>query len=804
MFLKKYSCALLIIVCFLIAGDGVAQHDSTKDTLKVAVLPEVTVSAKIYTGDQNAQKISRKDLELLQSNTLGETLSHIVGIHNSYFGPNAGAPVIRSLSGNRVKMLSNGLSLNDLSGISPSLNVVTDMDNLLGIDVYKSGGSILYGGKAIGGAVNLRDNTIPTSRFPKKIAGSVAAEGSTNNGYKQSFDLNGNMGKKWAWHLGGMSRWNGDVRIPGNTKAPIAYDPKIDHLTETMAQVNVDRETVRNLSLYPYISQFVIDNMGNPAWDLGEADLYTFQETSVIDGKTVQNPRNEKYVPGQDPKTPLYTTTVKGISDYAPVTRGMMPNSHSKSLSANLGASYVVKNFYAGFGYRGSYGYYGIPGFALLRLPGHTHSHGDGSSHTVAGKMIYLPINTKSYTNSFIIESGLRSPMAGISSLKFNYMLQLTDDRELTGNYRANRFVTNRHVVRVEAEQKQLKFLKGLSGLDLSATNMNGSGEHRYLPDNRSRDYGVFTLQRLEVKQLNMELGYRHDIAERRATRGGGYTPSRGLAGGNLSPGSFHLNHFNGALQWDAFKIGYLKASFSHAERAPDVNELYAGNNHYAIMIEENGDDKLNKETSRNIELGAGINYRGIRASINRYQTNFKDYMYLAHTGISRSGGFLVKEWRQSDTRITGWEAELAYKSAIKKSGFWELSSYFDLVKNTNTSEDRMRQWVEGDYMPNMPTSRYGAAAKAGYGKMEVNILFDRYLEQRYLGKNINPEPPMPAYSLLAARVTYKCNIKGLGFEYYVGGNNLLNVEARPQNSFLKYLAPLPGRNIALGIKTRI
>lgn len=163
-----------------------------------------------------------------------------------------------------------------------------------------------------------------------------------------------------------------------------------------------------------------------------------------------------------------------------------------------------------------------------------------------------------------------------------------------------------------------------------------------------------------------------------------------------------------------------------------------------------------------------------------------------------------MKEWRQSDTRITGWEAELAYTSAIGKDGAWELSSYFDLVKNTNTSEDRMRQWAEGDYMPNMPTSRYGAAARIGYKKIEVNVLFDRYLEQRYLGKNINPEPPMPAYSLLGARVSYKCNIKGLGFEYYVGGNNLMNVEARPQNSFLKYLAPLPGRNIALGIKTRI
>jgi iron complex outermembrane receptor protein len=173
--------------------------------------------------------------------------------------------------------------------------------------------------------------------------------------------------------------------------------------------------------------------------------------------------------------------------------------------------------------------------------------------------------------------------------------------------------------------------------------------------------------------------------------------------------------------------------------------------------------------------------------------------MYLAHTGISRAGGFLVKEWRQSDTKITGWEAELAYKHQG-----WELSSYFDLVKNSNTSKDPMRQWAEGDYMPNMPTSRWGAAAKASWWKMEGNLLFDHYLQQRYLGKNINPEPPMPAYSMLGARLVLKSKIKQVGMEYYMSGSNLLNVTARPQQSYLKYLAPLPGRSIGLGLKAVI
>lgn len=62
----------------------------------------------------------------------------------------------------------------------------------------------------------------------------------------------------------------------------------------------------------------------------------------------------------------------------------------------------------------------------------------------------------------------------------------------------------------------------------------------------------------------------------------------------------------------------------------------------------------------------------------------------------------------------------------------------------------------------------------------------------------------MPSYSLLAAQVGYSFKIREYVFTYYLSGHNLLNVEARPQDSLLKYLAPLPGRNISLGIKIQL
>jgi iron complex outermembrane receptor protein len=63
----------------------------------------------------------------------------------------------------------------------------------------------------------------------------------------------------------------------------------------------------------------------------------------------------------------------------------------------------------------------------------------------------------------------------------------------------------------------------------------------------------------------------------------------------------------------------------------------------------------------------------------------------------------------------------------------------------------------------------------------------------------------MFAFSLLNVRISYKDDSLGIGnLEYYITGNNLLNSEARLQNSQLKFLSPLPGINISAGIKITI
>ncbi|WP_312510352.1 TonB-dependent receptor [Chryseobacterium culicis] len=744
--------------------------------------------------------ISRKKLDFIQSNTLGETLSKIPGIQNSGYGPHSGAPVIRSLSGNRVKILENGTSVNDLSGISPDFNTDIEMNNVQSITLYKNSASVLYGGKAIGGAIDIETDYIAKQVPDKRINFKGLLEGGTNSGQRQAFSAKGTIAKNWVWTVGAGNQKQEMIRIPGQSKDSRCYDPDMvgfNSILQSLCQVEVDSRRVLNKSLFPYISQFAKDHMIE--YELSEDDLYTFSPTyyNPADGKNYPNPKNDLYIPGQDPSKDRYKSEVNGIRDYVATKDGIIPNSHSESNSFYAGTSYIGKSFYAGGAYQNSYSYFGVPGYAIAKLPKHTHGNPQQ-------KIEYLPVNIRSLSHKAMLESGYRFSNFPISSIKLNYMGVFSKNAELLDRYRANQFEVNQHNGRLEITQQKLKFLTGTTGLEVQYRAMDGTGGQRYLPNNISREIGIFTMQHLDFTFIQLDLGYRNDHVQRRAEADPQYTRSRGLSGGKLTDRDFTLHQFHSAAQWNIFKKGYLKVQYSHSERAPEVNELYSGNNHFAILTEENGDDRLDKESANTVEIGGGLNLKNLRLSANVYHTFYKNYIYLAHTGLSREV-FLVKEWRSDDTEINGMEAEAAYKADLGKAGKWEIGGYYDLVRNISVADSSIRKWSDGDYMPNMPTSRFGFSLEGNIQHFSLNVSLDHYLQQKYLGKNINQELPMPAFSLLNIRLAYKDSSLGFGnLEYYITGNNLLNSEARLQNSQLKFLSPLPGITISAGVRISI
>ena len=148
----------------LTLGNAWAQTAHTDDVHR---LDEVTITARNLEGGGllvPAQQLSGAALTQRQGSTLGETLDNLPGIANSSFGPNVGRPIIRGMEGDRIRILQNSGANMDVSGLSNDHAVPIDPLTTERIEVLRGPATLLYGGSAIGGVVNVIDNRIARER----------------------------------------------------------------------------------------------------------------------------------------------------------------------------------------------------------------------------------------------------------------------------------------------------------------------------------------------------------------------------------------------------------------------------------------------------------------------------------------------------------------------------------------------------------------------------------------------------------------------------------------------------------------
>lgn len=119
-----------------------------------------------------------ENLRMRQANTLGDTLSKEVGVHSSFHGGVASTPIIRGLDGPRVLITKNGLDAGDASRVGPDHAVSTETSTSKRIEVLRGPATLFYGSGAIGGVVNIVDESIPKST---ETTGEWLTEYNSNN-----------------------------------------------------------------------------------------------------------------------------------------------------------------------------------------------------------------------------------------------------------------------------------------------------------------------------------------------------------------------------------------------------------------------------------------------------------------------------------------------------------------------------------------------------------------------------------------------------------------------------------------------
>ncbi|MBD3385980.1 TonB-dependent receptor [candidate division KSB1 bacterium] len=103
---------------------------------------------------QDISSISGREKIRLQSTSLGKTIESIPGIYNMSAGSVAGKPIIRGQTGERIRILSDGVAQEyQQYGERHAPNI--DPYNAERVEIIKGAASLLYGSDALGGAINL-------------------------------------------------------------------------------------------------------------------------------------------------------------------------------------------------------------------------------------------------------------------------------------------------------------------------------------------------------------------------------------------------------------------------------------------------------------------------------------------------------------------------------------------------------------------------------------------------------------------------------------------------------------------------
>ncbi len=138
--------------------------------------------------------VTSEDLERHKVTSVSEALQSLPGVYMSQVAE--GGIMMRGFNSTDILVMVNGQPINSSwSGVVDWNQIpVQSIDR---IEVVRGAGSSLYGGKAVGGTINIITKE-PLERFSGTIAASVGSHGT----YKESVQVQGKLDKHWSIGLG--------------------------------------------------------------------------------------------------------------------------------------------------------------------------------------------------------------------------------------------------------------------------------------------------------------------------------------------------------------------------------------------------------------------------------------------------------------------------------------------------------------------------------------------------------------------------------------------------------------------------
>jgi iron complex outermembrane recepter protein len=646
--------------------------------------------------------LSGEELAIQSRGQLGETLTSLPGVSATSFAPGSSRPVLRGFQGNRVFVLTDGIGNVDVSNTSADHAVTVESLTTERIEVLRGPAVLLFGGQAVGGAVNTIDKRIPRA-VPEEAfhVDALAGYASAADEWSGGLSVDVPLANRFVVHVDGSYRKSDNLRISGFQLSPALRDAVFDLADEEEADGELEE-----------------------AEELREAA----------------------------------------------VNRGRVPNSAVENWTFGAGAAFIDEgggNLGVSFSIYDTR--YGVPG-----RPGAGHEH--------AAPVPGVPVVEEEETVSIDLRQ-YRADLRGEVMTGDGFLEKLTfragfadyQHTEFEGEEVGTVFKSDGIEARAEAIQNNKNGWRGASGIQFISRDFEAIGAEAFVPPNRTRQLGLFTLQEFELGQVQLEAALRYDRVTQEAQ-------TLGL--------ERRFNNISAALG-AGYTTGDLKfgVNASRTGRAPAPEELFSDGPHIATQAYEIGDPTLDSEKSWNVELYARLDTTAIEASATVYANWFDGFIYEDATGAEEDD-LPVFQYFQRDARFYGAEANITARVGSIGTFDVVVDGVADYVKATISNG--------GGPVPRIPPLRLLGGLGVESDKLDLRGEVEWADSQR---RNAAFETETDGFTLVNAELVWRPWGRDRNIALIASANNIFDVNARRAASFTKDFVPLAGRDFRVGAR---
>lgn len=447
-----------------------------------------------------------------------------------------------------------------------------------------------------------------------------------------------------------------------------------------------------------------------------------------------------------------------------PAEAGTVENTNSESDGAAAGLSWINGENFLGLSVSTYNSNYGVPG----------HHHHEEPAPGMPAEEEEAPVRIDLEQLRYDLKSGWDKPLPGFDRARFRAGYNDYEHVELEGAETGTVFRNRELESRFELVHKDEQGWDGALGLQYKNRDFAALGEEAFVPPVKSIDRGIFLIEEYRLDAWKYALGARLDKVVHNAE----IDVDREFTTRSFSAGTVY--RFGGDYSFSV--------NLAVAERAPTPEELYSDGPHLATQSYEVGNLALQPETARNIDLRLRRTAGDWRWTLGVYRNAIADYIYQANTG-QELDELPVFAYTQADATFRGVEAESEWQFAELAGGALSWKLFGDYTRATLDA---------GGDVPRIPPRRIGTGFDYEGTRWSAGLTATRYADQDCTAAF---ERPTEGYLMLDADLSYR--LFGSVSEWFVflRGTNLLDEEARRHSSFLKDLAPLPGRSFTLGVR---